>query len=162
MKSFATFSSFQTKKLGELLAGELCGGEIICLSGDLGAGKTTFTQGLLKGLKIKGPYTSPTFAIMKEYRIKNQKLRIKKNANSKKFMIHNSKFMIQRIFHIDAYRITSKDLLELGFKDFAGKPDSIVIIEWPERVKKIIPTNSVWINFEWISDKERKITLKTK
>ena len=62
-----TTSSTQTKKLGEMLAQELCGREIICLSGDLGSGKTTFTQGLLKGLGIKGPYTSPTFNIIKEY-----------------------------------------------------------------------------------------------
>ena len=82
-KEFLTTSSIQTKKLGQQLAEELRGGPsllnkklfpkaearvIICLSGDLGAGKTTFTQGLLKGLKIKGPYTSPTFAIMKHYR----------------------------------------------------------------------------------------------
>ncbi|MEI7890487.1 MAG: tRNA (adenosine(37)-N6)-threonylcarbamoyltransferase complex ATPase subunit type 1 TsaE [bacterium] len=141
-------SAATTKKLGQLLGQELCGGEIICLSGDLGAGKTTFTQGLLSGLKIKGPYTSPTFAILKQY-----------NVLSKKY---NAKSIIHDVYHIDAYRITSKDLLELGFKDFANKEDSIVIIEWPENVKKIIPTTALWINFEWLSEKERKITLSTK
>ncbi len=149
---FVTTSSLQTKKLGRLLAEELRGGEIICLSGDLGAGKTTFTQGLLQGLKIKGPYTSPTFAILKEYRIK-------KRTNSKDSMTHDSCSMIHAVYHMDAYRIASKDLLELGFKDFAGKENSITIIEWPEKVKKIIPTSAVWINFEWLSDKERKINI---
>ncbi|HOW60616.1 MAG TPA: tRNA (adenosine(37)-N6)-threonylcarbamoyltransferase complex ATPase subunit type 1 TsaE [Candidatus Moranbacteria bacterium] len=134
--SFVTTSSVQTKKIGEILAKELRGGEIICLSGDLGSGKTTFTQGILKGLKIKGPFTSPTFNIIKTYKIKSK-----------------------IIYHIDAYRIEAKDLLELGWKDFAGKPNSIVIIEWAERVKKIIPKNSLWINFKWIRDKERKISL---
>jgi tRNA threonylcarbamoyladenosine biosynthesis protein TsaE len=134
-----TTSSTQTKKLGSLLAEELCGGEIICLSGDLGAGKTTFSQGLLKGLKIKGPYTSPTFAIMKHYPNKTR-----------------------NIYHIDAYRIKSKDLLELGFKDFAGEENSITIIEWPEKVKKLIPTNALWIDFRWLSEKERGITLSSK
>jgi len=168
--TFITTSSVQTKKLGSLLAEELCGGpastrendrsstrggEIICLSGDLGAGKTTFTQGLLKGLKIKGPYTSPTFNILKEYRI--SKFEFRNNKNS--FKIQNSKF---KIFHIDAYRVGSKDILDLGFKDFANRPDSIVIIEWAERIKKIIPPSALWINFEWLSEKERKITLGKK
>jgi len=141
---FITASSTQTKKLGGILAEELQGGEIICLTGDLGAGKTTFTQGLLKGLKIKGPYTSPTFNIMKVY---NLKVRSQK---------------LEAIYHIDAYRIKSKDLLNLGWKDFAGKTNSIVVIEWAERVKKLIPTNAIWIKFEWINDKERKIILGKK
>ena len=150
---YITTSSIQTKKLGQLLAEKLCGGEIICLSGDLGAGKTTFTQGLLKGLNIKGPYTSPTFAIIKHY---------KEQENSKKSVSHVTCHMSQNVYHIDAYRISSKDLLELGFNDFAGKQNSIVIIEWPEKIKKLIPTNALWINFQWLSEKERKITLSSK
>lgn len=147
MKIIST-SAFQTKKIGQILAEELRGGEIICLAGDLGAGKTTFTQGLLKGLKIKGPYTSSTFAIIKEYKI------------NLKFKISNLKLL--SVFHIDAYRIASKDLLELGFADFAGQEKSIVIIEWPEKVKKIIPPSAIWINFQWVNEKEREITFDTK
>jgi tRNA threonylcarbamoyladenosine biosynthesis protein TsaE len=135
---FITSSSLQTKKLGQLLAEDLKGGEIICLSGDLGAGKTTFTQGLLKGLKIKGPYTSPTFVVIKNYIIPSKKIEVN---------------------HIDAYRLGSKDLIELGFKDFTGRRNVITIIEWPEKIKRIIPTSAIWINLEWISEKERKITL---
>ena len=138
----------QTKKLGALLAEELHGSEVLCLSGDLGAGKTTFTQGLLKGLGVKGPYTSPTFVVIKNYKV-----------------ISNKQFPISKrieVNHIDAYRIGAKDLLELGFKDFAGKKNSVTIIEWPERVKKIIPKNSLWIDFEWVSEKERRITLSSK
>ncbi len=127
-----------------MLAKELRGSEIVCLSGDLGAGKTTFTQGLLKGLGVKGPYTSPTFNIIKVYNPK---------AGS---------YKLKAIYHIDAYRINSKDILDLGFKDFAGKPTFIVIIEWAERIKKLIPTTALWIKFEWINDKERKITLGKK
>lgn len=146
MKNFVTHSSAQTKKLGELLAQELCGGEIICLSGDLGAGKTTFAQGLLKGLKIKGPYTSPTFVVLKNYKgISKSQISISKHIE---------------VFHIDAYRIGAKDLQELGFKDFAGQPDTVTIIEWPEKVKKIIPKNAIWIYFEWIDEKQRKISFK--
>lgn len=147
MTEFITQSSLQTKKLGMEIAGGFKGGEIICLSGDLGAGKTTFTQGLLKGLGIKGPYTSPTFAIIKHY------------ASSFKFQA--SSFNLIDVYHIDAYRINSKDLLELGFKDFASKPKTVTIIEWPEKVKDIIPTGAVWIDFEWLNDKERKISLSS-
>lgn len=157
-KSFITTSSIQTKKLGGILAKDLRGSEIICLSGDLGSGKTTFTQGLLKGLEIKGPYTSPTFNIVKEYKgqltFNNKPL----TKNTKKSS--NVKGQKLNIYHIDAYRINSKDLLGLGFKDFAGQPNSIVIIEWAERVKKIIPKKALWIYFKWINDKERKIALK--
>jgi len=157
MHTYTTTSSLQTKKIGALLAEELKGSEIICLSGDLGAGKTTFTQGLLKGLKIKGPYTSPTFSIIKNYR---KEFPISKSQFTNKSKILNSK--IKNIYHIDAYRIGAKDLLELGFKDFADRTNSITIIEWPERVKKIIPESALWIHFEWVSEKERIITLTSK
>lgn len=144
-------SALQTKKLGQMLAEQLRGGEIICLAGDLGAGKTTFTQGLLKGLKIKGPYTSPTFAIIKEY-----KINLKFPCLPDRQEISNLKLL--SAYHIDAYRISSKDLLELGFADFAGQEKAIVILEWPEKVKRLIPTDAVWINFQWLNEKEREIT----
>lgn len=151
---FITTSSSQTKKLGQMLAEKLRGAEIICLTGDLGAGKTTFTQGLLKGLKIKGPYTSPTFNIMKVYRTAHNAKRGAKN--SKTLRVPRSTF--HDIYHIDAYRINAKDISDLGWKDFASQPNTIVIIEWAERIKKLIPSSALWIKFEWISDKERKIS----
>jgi tRNA threonylcarbamoyladenosine biosynthesis protein TsaE len=158
MKSFVTTTSAQTKKLGEILAQELLGGEIICLSGDLGAGKTTFAQGLLKGLKIKGPHTSPTFAIMKHY--SHGARDIRRKTKPKMFQATGS--MLHDIYHIDAYRINAINLKELGFKDFAGKLGTVTIVEWAERVKGLIPKNSVWISFNWISRKERQITLDNK
>ncbi len=152
MQKFITQSKIQTQKLGKALAKELRGGEIICLSGDLGTGKTTLTQGLLKGLKIKGPYTSPTFVVMKRY----AKTLNKKN---KDFQTKNHK--LKNIYHIDAYRIKDKDLLGLGWKEIiADNPPAsgnIVIIEWAERVKKIIPKNSIWIKFKWIGENKREL-----
>ena len=133
---FVTTDSRQTQKLGGVLAEELSGGEIICLSGDLGAGKTTFTQGLLRGLKAKGPYTSPTFVIMKKYG--------------------------EHIFHIDAYRVGADDVLNLGWEEIIADKNNIVIIEWAERLRKIIPRGSLWINFEWQGEKERKISFGSK
>ncbi len=143
MKKFTTLRKNQTQKLGELLAKELGGGKIICLSGDLGSGKTTFTQGLLRGLKIKGPYTSPTFVVMKHYKKK----------------ILNSKSKTLNIYHIDAYRITSKDLLELGWEEITRDKNNIIIIEWAKRVKKIIPPDALWIDFKWTDKNRREIKL---
>lgn len=151
-ESFITTSGAKTKKLGQMLAEELRGGDIICLSGDLGTGKTTFTQGLLKGLKIKGPYTSPTFNIIKEYKVKSHKV-FKKNT---RYKIRDTRY---KIYHIDAYRVNADDILNLAWKDFAGQPDSIVIIEWAERIKKLITSSALWIRFKWLSENEREIIL---
>lgn len=133
-KEFITNNYQETQKLGELLAMELCGGEIICLDGDLGAGKTTFTQGLLKGLKVRGPYTSPTFLIMKEYRLEDK----------------NLKSQISNLYHFDVYRVGEDDILNLGWKEIVADDKNVVIVEWSERIKNILPKNSVRIKFEWL------------
>ena len=132
MKKFITHDSKETRKLGEMLAQEIQGGCIVCLAGDLGAGKTTFTQGFLQGLKAKGPYTSPTFLIMKKYG--------------------------KNIFHLDAYRVKAKDILQLGWEEMIQDKKNIIIIEWADRIRKIIPPNSVWIKFEWLDENKRQIT----
>jgi tRNA threonylcarbamoyladenosine biosynthesis protein TsaE len=138
-KEFITNSLEETQRLAEEFAKNLRGGEILCLTGELGAGKTTFTQGLLAKLGAEGPYTSPTFLIMKQYDIKSK-------ASS-----------LQAIYHIDAYRISEDDLLNLGWEEIAGNKNNIIILEWPERVKKILPENIIEIGFEWIGENKRKI-----
>jgi tRNA threonylcarbamoyladenosine biosynthesis protein TsaE len=156
MHKFTTTSKAQTQKLGEALAKELKGGEIICLSGDLGTGKTTFTQGLLKGLDIKGPYTSPTFVIMKHYHETcNMKHETKK-------MLHATCSVLHDIYHIDAYRIKAEDLLELSWKEITADKNNIVIVEWAERVKKAIPQNAIWIKFKWIDENKRELKILQK
>ncbi len=182
MKKVITKSARATAKLGNFLAGEILSSceeknifktlklkdlicsnrmtqaQIICLEGDLGSGKTTFVQGFLKGLGVKGPYTSPTFIIMKHYKRKAFGIKFKiSNAKSK---MPKVKHLIQNIYHIDAYRIKSKDLLNLGWKEIITSPENIIIIEWADRVKKIIPKNALWINFKWIDNNTRKIILK--
>jgi len=158
-ETFITTNSKQTQKLGELLAQELKGGpastrgdrsstrggEVICLDGELGAGKTTFTQGLLKGLKIKGPYTSPTFLIMKQYQPHPNPLLIKERE-------------INGAYHFDAYRVEAQDILNLGFEEILSNKKNIIIIEWASRIEKIIPKNSLHINFEWLDENKRKIS----
>jgi tRNA threonylcarbamoyladenosine biosynthesis protein TsaE len=136
-----------------LLARKVKTGGIVCLSGDLGSGKTTFTQGLLKGLKVKGPYTSPTFVVMKEYHIT---CNIKHKTKNKK-TFHAPCSMFHAVYHIDAYRVNSKDILDLSWEEIIASPQNIVIIEWADRIRDIIPKGSLWIEFEWVDKNERKI-----
>ena len=142
MKTVCTQSFEATQKLGQDLVKKLTPGQIICLSGELGTGKTTFVQGLLKGLKVKGPYTSPTFVIMKKYEPKAQSPKPK------------------TIYHIDAYRINEKDILNLGWEEIIQDKNNIIVVEWAERIKKIIPKNAQWINFSWEGKEKRKIVFK--
>lgn len=155
---FKTTSSAQTKKIAGLLAREILAkksdrsrtptavGEknalVLALFGDLGSGKTTFTQGFLAGLGIKNKITSPTFVLMKNY-----ELRIKNYGKYKK------------VYHADCYRIKkTTELSALGFKEILADPQNIVLIEWPEIVKKVLPKNAIWIKFEH-GEKENKRTI---
>lgn len=113
---------------------------IIALEGNLGSGKTTFIQGLAKGLKIKENVLSPTFLILKQFPIV-----IKSYRN---------------FYHIDAYRLkNSEELLEIGFKDLIKNPENIIVIEWADKIKKILPKNILWIKFENLDKNKRRITL---
>lgn len=116
---------------------------ILALSGDLGAGKTTLTQELAKQLGIKENIVSPTFVIMKIYDIKK---------------IFISELNFKKLIHIDAYRLESSDeLLKIGWEEIVGDKDNIVIIEWPEKVKEIIPFDVLNINLVHIDEKTRLI-----
>jgi tRNA threonylcarbamoyladenosine biosynthesis protein TsaE len=175
MSKYITNSSQETQKLGLLLAKEIKTGAIICLSGDLGSGKTTFTQGLLKGLGAEGPYTSPTFVVLKHYKVKSKKLKVKSSSKNLKISLSPQPPLpkgeggrrpgeggFKNIYHIDAYRVDSKDILDLGWEEIIGNDKNIVIIEWAERIQKIIPKNSLWIKFEWKGENEREIIFKSK
>jgi tRNA threonylcarbamoyladenosine biosynthesis protein TsaE len=140
---FITEKIKETKKLGELLAQELSGGEVICLFGELGAGKTTFTQGLLGELGAEKPYTSPTFVVMKEYIPKKRKVAC----------------LIKKIYHFDAYRVEAEDIMNLGWEEIIDDPSNVCIIEWADRIEKIIPERAIWIGFEWLDEKRRKLTI---
>lgn len=153
MRIFDTENAKQTRKFGEMLAREIEGGEIICLSGELGSGKTTFTQGLLKGLKVKGPHTSPTFVVLKHYKGKSLKLKIKSGRKDYKNL---------NIYHTDAYRVTSDGMLNLGWEEIIKDKNNVIIVEWADRIKKIVPKDCVWIDFEWIDKNKRRISFKSK
>ena len=131
MKQITTKSEKQTFSFAKNYAKKLKGGEIIGLIGNLGAGKTIFTKGLAAGLGIKKTITSPTFVIMKIYKTN--------------YPISN----IQYLAHIDAYRIKSaKNLIAIGVEEYFNRPDTITIIEWADRIKKILPKKTSYVNLK--------------
>lgn len=139
-----TQSVEETKKVARDFAKKLKPGSIVCLRGDLGSGKTAFAQGILSSFGAKPPYTSPTFLIIKEYALETTPPKPKK------------------LYHIDAYRISSKDLLEQGWRDIVQNKNAITLIEWPERVLEIIPPHAIVLDFSWESERERLIVIPDK
>ncbi|MCL5020008.1 MAG: tRNA (adenosine(37)-N6)-threonylcarbamoyltransferase complex ATPase subunit type 1 TsaE [Patescibacteria group bacterium] len=151
-KIYVTESAGETQKLALDLAKTLKGGEVIALYGNLGGGKTTFTQGLALGLGIKRRIISPTFIIVRTYKIKikNQKSKIKTATKNPKLL-----------YHIDLYRTDSKeDFEEIGMQDIIKDEGSIKVIEWAEKIKDFLPKKRIDIYFEYIGGDRRKITFK--
>lgn len=135
-----TASPADTQQLGHKLGQSLTGGEVIALFGDLGSGKTTFVQGLAKGLKIKKRILSPTFVFMRAYQVllKGQNL---------------------TFYHIDLYRGESdRDFKNLGLDEIISG-ESIVALEWAEKVKKVLPKKRIEVYFTKINDKKRRIKI---
>lgn len=141
-RSGITHSAAETKALGRLLVQEVSPRLLVCLRGEMGAGKTTFTQGFLEALGASRPYVSPTFVIMKQYDL-----------------IKPSKTGIKRVYHADAYRVAAKDFDHLGFVEWCGDPIGIVLLEWPERVASLLPARRLEIFFKTVSETGREITL---
>lgn len=146
---YATKSPSQTKRMGKFWAKKILKKRpskkaiLIGLEGNLGGGKTTFLQGFAKGLGIKEKILSPTFVIIKRFKIKDLRLKF------------------QNFYHIDCCRIKKpKELLGLGFKKNVSDPQNIIAVEWADRIKKIMPLKTIWIKFEFVDEKRRKIMVK--
>lgn len=139
----------ETQKLGSEFAKILKGGEIIALVGELGSGKTTFVQGLAQGLGIKRRIISPTFIIVRHY-----KLKIKRTLRVQKPKLEN-------FYHIDLYRLENNlenEIKNLGLTDVWGKKENIVVIEWAEKIKDLLPEDTVWVNFDMVDVEKRRIS----
>jgi len=114
---------------------------IVGLSGDLGSGKTTFTQAVARLMGIKDAVTSPTFVIEKIYKISHSHF--------------------DHLIHIDAYRLESgKELVTLGWKEIAENPKNLILVEWPEKVVDILPENIKKIEFKFIDENTREISVQ--
>ena len=139
-----TTSAEQTRNLAQALAARLQPGDLITLQGVLGAGKTTFVQGLARGLQVPQEATSPTFVLILEYAGRLP------------------------VLHLDAYRLTNRSgepicydaLRDAGVLDLLGRDDAVKIVEWPERIADALPRARFAISITpGESDNERSIEI---
>lgn len=127
----------ETVALAEKLAQTFTGGEVVLLSGDLGAGKTVFAKGVAKALGVRSDVKSPTFTLCCEY--DGDKL---------------------RLIHIDAYRLKNGEEAEAcGLNEKFGDKSAVCLIEWPSQIESVLPDNVLRVNIERLGDNERKITI---
>lgn len=143
MSTHISHSAHETKKIGAELARTLTGGDIIILKGDLGAGKTAFTKGIAEGLGIEKEVMSPTFTLMSVYPVDHE--------------------TIKELVHVDTYRLeTYEDLIEIGIEEYLGRPDTLTIIEWPEKVEKLLENRKlIVVTLKAGTTTERTITVET-
>lgn len=114
-REYISESVQQTKEIAEKIAADLCSGDVLCMYGDLGAGKTAFVQGLARGLGIEGHITSPTFTIVNEY------------------------YGRLTLYHFDVYRVADPDeMYEIGYEEYVYG-DGVSVIEWPQLIDEILP-----------------------
>jgi tRNA threonylcarbamoyladenosine biosynthesis protein TsaE len=144
-KTVITKNFEETRELGEKIVRKLNDTNILALYGNLGSGKTTFTQGLAKGLGIDQKIISPTFIIVRKYELgsNNQNLRFK------------------NFYHIDLYRIADEgDIKSLGLEEILDDKSNIVAIEWPEKIENILPNKIMRLYFEYLENDKREIKIK--
>ncbi len=131
-------SAEQTQRLGARLGSLLLPGDVICLSGDMGAGKTMFASGIGKGWGAKYPLTSPTFNLIHEHR---------RDKDS------------QRLYHLDCYRLDDmRDAESIGLDDvLSGR--GTVIFEWPEHIESLLPKDRLWVELRILEHTRRNIMI---
>jgi len=133
---FFSHSPDQTRRLGIHLGGYLAPGNVVCLEGNLGSGKTTLVQGIAQGWGALDPVSSPTFMIVNEYRRADQ----------------------QRLFHLDAYRLDNAldaELLDFDRMLMQGP----IVIEWAEKIKGVLPECYLWISLSYTGMEHRAMML---
>lgn len=136
----STNSARATAKEGETLAKRLKAGDILCLYGQLGSGKTTFVQGLARGLGITTRLLSPTFIIVRRYDI----------PSSEKIL-----------YHVDLYRLQNRDEMdELGLDEIISDPNAYVVIEWAEKLGELLPNYRLDIHLRVLEDGRHEIKVK--
>lgn len=140
-KKYITNSAQETQNIGQELAKRLKPGDFIALFGELGGGKTTFVQGLVRGLGINKRIISPTFIILRQYKIPD------KSSN---------------FYHIDLYRINMEkyEVPELGLDEIIKEKKDIIAVEWAEKMGNLLPENRREISFEYIGDNKRRISIR--
>ena len=135
----------ETWKLARQLAAELKPGDVVCLEGDLGAGKTTFTQGLAAALGVPGRVNSPTFCIVQEHRRQSNNRTGDQSNNFPGYLVH-----------MDLYRLHGEDdVIAIGWEDYLAE-GAILVVEWPERAGSLIPADARHIVFTHLEGEEAR------
>lgn len=135
---FISHAPDQTTRLGVRLGERLMPGDVVCLSGELGSGKTTFVAGLGRGWGVLEPVTSPTFVLVNEYRRADR----------------------LPLWHLDCYRLRSgTEALALGFEDLLAG-GGVLVIEWPENIREILPPERLNISLRWVDTEKRGFRLE--
>jgi tRNA threonylcarbamoyladenosine biosynthesis protein TsaE len=143
MSRFVSNSEEETAEFAAKIAADSHSGDVFALKGDLGAGKTVFSRGFAVALGVDCPICSPTFTIVQEYEIRD-----------------NSKPDLERLYHMDVYRISNSDsALAFGVDEFLDDESAIKLIEWPERVKDILPSTTITIEIKHLNDHSREIII---
>jgi len=161
--SFEVHTVEETWALARKLAAELKPGDIICLEGDLGAGKTTFTQGLAAALGVAGRVTSPTFCIVQEHRAAHDRLKVEGQGSNKGILPPlsdleplTSDLASPYLVHMDLYRLHGEDdVIAIGWEDYLSE-GAILVVEWPERAGPLIPANARHIVFTHLEGEESR------
>ena len=138
MKKTLVYSLSEIDKVVSLLKEIVATNNIVAISGSLGAGKTTLITRLLKSLGVQGPITSPTFSYVNTYRTEDGKT----------------------IHHFDLYRVGSaQEFIDSGFDEYLHEQDALVLIEWPEVIKPLLPKETVQIELDYETIGQRKMVL---
>ncbi len=125
-----------TARLGEELAARLRCGDVVALVGDLGAGKTTFVQGMARGLFVSEAVLSPSYVLARRY--------------DGRLPLH----------HLDAYRIGEpRELIEAGLREVLPSEDGITVVEWADRVAELLPSATVWVELTLLEGERRRIAI---
>ncbi len=136
-----TASAAETQALGATLAHLLTGDEIIALAGDLGTGKTTFVQGLARGLGVTAPVTSPSFVLINRYRAHDGRV----------------------LQHADCYRLQNAalEMWDAGLGELLNG-DEMVVVEWADRLPDLLPDEHLDIRFEYLDENRRRLTFSAR
>jgi len=135
-RTLITHTAKETEALGERIGARLRGGEVIELVSDLGGGKTTFVRGLTRGFGSSDRVASPSFTLSREYA-----------AGSR------------RIHHFDFYRLPDAGIMRSELAELIGDPERVVVIEWADVVRDVLPLERLSIKLAYQDDESRQVTL---
>lgn len=140
MRKYITGSEEETRRLAKKIAKKIKHG-VVALTGELGAGKTTFVQGFAQAMGVKEKIISPTFVLIRQHKIPNIK---------------------KVLYHLDLYRLDNqRQFRELGIEEIIDNPNNLVVIEWAEKIKNLLPKYTTAISFEIIDANTRRLNLET-